>query len=180
MILKSLSIFFRQYWPTGKNVMKIFRLPLKILLPLIAISLFSVASFASTVGVSTATIQGQGGVLYNVTGGFTVTSNGFSVQQAAGTASTQPCAWTSSGTCQTALVQGDWVYSMTVTISASATTSHTYTATVDWNTGGSTTVLGSLTLTTPATITAGQTMTFLFDSGVTTFNAPAAITITIQ
>ena len=160
--------------------MKILRLPLKILVPLIAISLFSVASFAANVGVSTATIQGQGGVLYNVTGGFTVSSNGFSVQQSTGSASTQPCTWSTGGTCQTALVQGHWIYSITVNISSSATVNHTYTASITWNTGGSTTTLGSLTLTTPATITAGQIMTFLYDSGVTTFSAPAAITITIQ
>ena len=160
--------------------MKILKLPLKILLPLLAISIFSVASFATNVGIATATVQGQGGVLYNVTGGFTVASNGFSVQQAAGTASTQPCTWASGGTCQTALTAGHWVYTITVTITASATASQTYAATITWNTGGSTTTMGSLTLTTPATITPGQTMTFVYDTGASTFNAPAAITITIQ
>jgi hypothetical protein len=37
----------------------------------------------------------------------------------------------------------------------------------------------SLTFTTPASITAGQTMTFVLNTGGTTFNAPAGILITI-
>lgn len=158
---------------------KILGLPLKILLPLLAISLFSVGSFATTVGISQATYQAQNGVSYNVTGGFSAASNGFTVVQSAATASAQPCTWSSGGTCQTALTAGDWEYSLTITINAGAATSHTYTVTVSWNTGSGYTNMGTLTVTTPATITAGQTMDFNIDTAATTFNAPAAVTITI-
>ena len=158
---------------------KILGLPLKILLPLLAISLFSVGSFATTVGVTPATYQAQNGVIYNIAGGFTAASNGFQVVQATTAASTQPCTWSSGGTCTTALTSGDWYYSLTITINAAATASHTYTATVTWNTGSGYTTMGTLTVTSPATITAGQTMTFNIDCGTTSFNAPAAVSITV-
>lgn len=154
-------------------------LSLRILLPLLAISIFSVASFAATVSVSPETYQAQSGVIYNVTGGFTAVSNGFTVVLSTASASTQPCSWTNGGTCQTGLTAGDWDYSVTLTISASAQTSHTYTLTVSWNTGSGYATLGTLTLTTPASITAGQTMTFLLDTAGTSFTAPAGITITV-
>jgi hypothetical protein len=153
---------------------------LKLLIPLLAISIFSVGSFAASVAVSTNTYQADNGIYYNVGSGFTAASNGFNVVQATGTASSLPCTWTNGGTCQTALTAADWEYSVTLTIAASAATSHTYTMTVTWNTGSGYSTLGSaLTFTTPATITAGQTMTFYLDTGAATFSAPAGIVITV-
>jgi hypothetical protein len=153
---------------------------MKILIPLLAISLFSVGSYAaSAVGVTQETYQAQNGVLYNIAGGFTASSNGFTVVPSSAAASSQPATWTSGGTAQTALTQGDWEFSVTLTIAASAATSHTYTLSVQWNTGSSYVSLGTLTLTTPSSITPGQTMTFYMDTGVTTFNAPAAIIVTV-
>jgi hypothetical protein len=158
---------------------RIGRLPLKIFLPLLAISIFSIASFAASVSVTQSNNQAVNGVYYNVAGGFTAASNGFQVVQASGSASTLPCTWSSGGTCQTALTAGDWEYSTTLTINAGAATSHTYTLTVQWNTGSGYTTLGTLTVTTPSSITAGQTMTFLIDLGSTSFTAPAGIIITV-
>lgn len=155
------------------------KLPLKTLVPILAISLFAVGSFATSVGVTTQSYAGQAGVDYVVTGGFTATSNGFQVVQSATTASTQPCTWSNGGTCNTALTAGDWYYQVTLTISASAAASHTYTVTVQWNTGSGYATLGTLTVTTPATITSGQTMVFQMDTGLTTFSAPAGITVTV-
>lgn len=154
-------------------------LPLKILLPLLAISIFSVASFAASVSVTQSNNQAVNGVYYNVAGGFTAASNGFQVVQATGSASTQPCTWSSGGTCQTALTAGDWEYSVTLTINSGAATSHTYTMSVQWNTGTGYVSLGSLTVATPSSITAGQTMTFLIDTGGSSFSAPAGIVITV-
>lgn len=155
-------------------------LPLKLLVPILVIALFSVYSFAASVSVTTSTLQTQNGVLFNVVGGFTATSNGFSVVQSLGTASTLPVAWTNGGTVQTALTAGHWYYSLTLTITASASVSTTYTVTVTWNTGSGYSTLGSaLTFTSPATITAGQTINFYIDTGLTSFNAPAAITISV-
>jgi hypothetical protein len=153
-------------------------LPLKLLVPLVLISIFAVGSFAATVGVTTSTYQGESGVLFNVTGGFTAASNGFAVVQASGSGTTLPATWTNGGTVQTAMTAGRWYYSVTLTMTASAIAG-TYTVTVNWNTGSGYSALGSQLTFTVATVTNGQTMTFLFDTGVTTFNAPVGITITV-
>ncbi|HUI86175.1 MAG TPA: hypothetical protein VLY21_03365 [Nitrososphaerales archaeon] len=155
------------------------KLPMKVLLPILAVSLFAVGSFATSVGVTTQSYAGQGGVNYVVTGAFSPASNGFQVVQSTATASTQPCTWSNGATCATALTAGDWYYQVTLTIAASALASHTYTVTVQWNTGAGYLTLGTLTFTTPATISAGQTMIFQMDTATTTFNAPATLTVTV-
>jgi hypothetical protein len=155
------------------------RLRLKYMLPLLAISIFSLGSFAASVIVTQTTLQAQNGVYFNVIGGFTGASNGFNVVQATAAASAQPCTWANGGTCATAVTAGRWQYSFTLTLNAAATASTTYTLTVTWNTGAGYSTLGTLTVTTLASITAGQTMTFLLDTGGTTFTAPAGITITV-
>jgi hypothetical protein len=163
------------------HVRKRMNLPMKLIAALILISLFAVVSFAATVAVTTYTYQSYSGVFFNVVGGFTAASNGFAVVQSSGSASAQPATWSSGGTVQTALVAGHWYYSLTLTIAASgASPSTTYTVTVTWNTGSGYSTLGStLTFTTLATITPGQTMSFFIDTGVTSFNAPVGITITV-
>ena len=154
-------------------------LPLKILLPILAISLISIGGFAASVNVTTSTYQAQNGVYYNVVGGFTPVSNGFLVVQTSGAASAQPFTWTNGGTCQTAQTAGRWYYSVTLTLTAAASPSTTYTYIVSWNTGSGYTTLGTLTFTTLGTITVGQTVTFLIDTGVTTFNSPVGLNITV-
>jgi hypothetical protein len=155
------------------------KLPLKVIVPILMISVFAVGSFATSVGVTTQSFAGEAGVNYSVTGAFSAASNGFQVVQSATTASAQPCTWTNSGTCNTALTAGDWYYQVTLTIAASAQTSHTYTTAVQWNTGSGYVTLGTLTFTTGATITAGQTMVFQIDTALTSFSAPAGITVTV-
>ena len=110
-------------------------MPLKILIPILVISMISVISFAASVSINSATSQTVQGVLYNVAGGFSASSNGFVVTQSAATATTLPAAWTSGGAVTTATVAGNWQYSVTVTINAGAAASTTYTVTVQWNTG---------------------------------------------
>jgi hypothetical protein len=164
------------------NIIKAIKnsLPLKILLVILVISLASVVSFAASVAVNSSTSQTVQGVMYTVVGGFTAANNGFVVSQSAATATVIPATWTNAATVTTATVSGNWQYSLTVTLNAAASTSTTYTVSVQWNTGTGYAALGTpLTFTTPATITPGQTMTFVFNTGVTTFNAPAAILITI-
>ncbi|MDA4124008.1 MAG: hypothetical protein OK438_00965 [Thaumarchaeota archaeon] len=153
---------------------------MRYLLPLLAIVVFSGVSYAASVNVTTNTYQGVNGVYYNVVGGFTAASNGFSVVQATGAASTLPCTWANGGTCQTALTAGHWYYSVTLTLNAAASPSTTYTLTVTWNTGAGYSTLGfALTVTTLASITAGQTMTFLLDTAGASFTAPAGIVVTV-
>ena len=108
---------------------------MKILLPILAISLISIGGFAASVNVTTSTYQAQNGVYYNVVGGFTPVSNGFLVVQTSGAASAQPFTWTNGGTCQTAQTAGRWYYSVTLTLTAAASPSTTYTYIVSWNTG---------------------------------------------
>jgi hypothetical protein len=153
---------------------------MKWILPLVAISIFSIASYASTVGITTSTYQAYSGINFTDVGGFSATSNGFYVTTAAGSASSQPCTWSNGGTCQTALVEGDWYYSITLTINAAASTSTTYTLTVQWDTGSGYSTMGSLQLTTLSTITPSQTMTFLLNTGGSSFSAPTGISVTVQ
>ena len=155
-------------------------MPLKILVPILLISVLAVVSFAANVTINTSTSQAVQGVIYNVQGGFTAVNNGFAVTYSAATATTLPATWSNGGTVTTATVAGNWQYSLTLTITATASPSTTYTVTVQWNTGSGYTTMGtSLTVTTPGTITAGQTMSFVLNTGVSTFNAPAGIMITV-
>jgi hypothetical protein len=164
-----------------KKMMSLKRfMPLKLLIPILIISILAVVSFAASVTITTTTSQAVQGVIYNVVGGFTVAPNNFAVTYDAASATTLPATWSNGGTVTTATTFGNWQYSLTVTINAAASASTTYTVTVTWNTGSGYTTLGSgLTFTTLDTITAGQTMTFVFNTGQTTFNAPAGMLITI-
>jgi|SRR5271157_1720509 len=155
-------------------------IPLKLLIPILVISILATVSFAASVTINTTTSQAVQGVIYNVVGGFTATPNQFAVTYTAATATTLPATWTPNGVVTTATTFGNWQYSLTVTINAAASASTTYTVTVTWNTGTGYTTLGSaLTFTTPSSITPGETMTFVFNTGQTTFNAPAGMLITI-
>ena len=155
-------------------------MPLKLLIPILLISMFAVVSFAASVTINSTTSSTVQGVVYNVTGGFSAASNGFMITQSAATATTLPATWSNGATVTTATVAGNWQYSTTITLNAEASPSTTYTLTVQWNTGSGYSTMGSaLTFTTSASITAGQTMTFVLNTGVTTFNAPAGILITI-
>jgi hypothetical protein len=150
------------------------------LLIIAAISLLATVVFATSVVVSTYTYQAQNGVYYQVTGSLTVQQVGFQVAQATvAQASQQPCPWTSGGTCTTAVNAGDWVYVVSVGLTANTPSGQTYTVTVSWNTGSGYTTMGQLTFTTPSSITAGQTMYFVFDTGSSSFNAPVGIVITV-
>jgi len=153
--------------------------PLKILIPILLISVISIVSFAANAAISTSTYQGVQGVQFNVAGGLSASSNGFVVTQTSATATTQPAAWTAGGTVTTATTAGDWQYSITVTTNTGCPTSTTYTAIVQWNTGSGYSQLGSIQFTTPSTITNGAQMTFVFGTTVNSFSAPVGITITI-
>jgi len=155
-------------------------IPLKLFIPILAISLLAVVSFAASVTINTSTYQTVQGVIYDVNGGFTAASNGFQVTYSAATATSLPAPWSNGGTVTTATVVGDWQYSLTLTITSSASASTTYTVTVQWNTGTGYATMGTLlTVTTPSSIVASQTMTFILNTGDTTFTAPVGIMITV-
>jgi len=155
------------------------RLRLKYLLPLLAICIFSVASYAANVSVTTNTYQEVNGVYYNVIGGLTAVSNGFLVVQTGGVTNS-PCSWTATGaTCQTALTAGDWEYSITFTQAAGLTTG-SHTLTIQWNQGSGYVNMGTGTLTISlTTLNVGYTMTCLIDIGSGSFTAPTGIIVTV-
>ena len=152
---------------------------IRLLALVAAIAAFSVASFATTVSVSTTTFQSQYGVSYNVTGAFTAADQGFSVVPVAVAASAQPCTWASAGTCATALTGGHYKYTLTLTLNTVPGATTTYTVTVKWDQGTGQTQLGQLTVSVPATATAGQVMTFKMDTGGTSFTAPLSLDVTV-
>lgn len=152
---------------------------LKLLLLIAGIAVFSVASYATTVSVSTTTYQSQYGVSYNVTGAFTAADQGFSVVPAAVAASSQPCTWSSAGVCQTGLTQGHYKYTLNLTLNTVPGSTTTYTVTVKWDQGSGQTQLGQLTVSVPNTATAGQVMTFKMDTGGTSFVTPLSLDVTV-
>ena len=156
------------------------RVPLKLLVPLLAISILSVYSFAVTFVVTTVPLQAADGILFEVNGGFTGVNNGFAIAPAMSVASMLPVKWLSGSVCQTALTTGNWFYAFTLTITTNAQTNHAYSVTASWDNGSGYTSLGTLTVTSPSTIIAGQTMIFYFNTGLTSINMPAAIVVTEQ
>ena len=152
---------------------------LKLLLLIAGIAVFSIASYATTVSVSTTTFQSQYGVSYNVTGAFTAADQGFSVVPAAVAASTQPCTWSNNGVCQTALTQGHYKYTLNLTLNTVPGSTTTYTITVKWDQGSGQTQLGQLTVSVPNTATAAQVMTIKMDTGGTSFVTPLSLDVTV-
>jgi hypothetical protein len=154
-------------------------IPLKIFIPILAISLLAVVSFAASVTINTTTSQAVQGVIYNVNGGFTAANNGFAVTYSGVSASAQPGTWSNGGTVTTATVTGNWQYSLILTIVTGCPTSTLFTVTVSWNTGSGYSTMGTLTFNSPSSITNGQTMTFVINTAVSTFSAPVGIMITV-
>ena len=159
-------------------------LSMKAIIALVVIGVVSTMAVASTVSVGTTTYQTENGVQYDVTGYITAVSNGFEV--APNTVSANSPTWTSGGVSHTALTAGDWVYSVNISLTANTKGSTTYTIEVQWIQGNSATNLptgigpaDTITFTTPASPSSGQYMTFLFDTGGTSFTAPAGIIITV-
>lgn len=142
----------------------------------------SVAAFAATVTISTTTAAGYQGVYILDNGYYQASNVAYNVVQSAQVATTQPLAWTSGGIGYVdALVAGDWELSFTLTIEAGGATSHTYTITVaSTAANGVPATLYTFQFTSPATITAGQTMTIIWDTGAVTWTAPVALSISIQ
>lgn len=147
----------------------------------LAIISFSVAAFASSVTITNSNDAGYQGVYVEDNGYYSVTNTNYFVVEAAQSATSQPLAWSNGATGYVnALVAGDWDLAFTLTINAGGLTSHTYTITVTSTaSSGSTSTLYTFQFTSPASITAGQTMTIFWDTGSTTWTAPAALTVTI-
>jgi hypothetical protein len=145
------------------------------------ILLGSVGAYAASVTINTTSNAGVQGEYVVDNGYFSASAINYNVVDAAQTATTAPVTWATGTTAYVdALVAGDWMVSWTITINTGATVSHTYTITATTTSAADvTTTLYTYTFTTLASITAGQTMTIMWDTGATTWTAPAAIQVTV-
>ena len=147
-----------------------------------AVIIVSSVVYATVVSVTTTSNQAQYGVSYDVTTTvLSATDKGLATVPTTTTASTLPCTWTSSGSCNQALTKGHFKYTVQLSINAAPASTTTYTVTTKWDQGsGQSTMGGSgLTVSVPTTVTAGQTMNFIFDTGGTSFTTPLAIDVTV-
>jgi hypothetical protein len=157
------------------------RIRLVYLLAFLGMIVFSVAAFAASVTISTTNNAGYQGVYILDNGYYSASGVSYNVVNTAQAATTPPLAWASNGIGYVnALVAGDWELSFTLTINAGGLTSHTYTITVaSTAANGVTANLYTFQFTSPVAITAGQTMTIIWDTGAVTWTAPSALTITV-
>jgi len=156
------------------------RVRLLYLVVFLAIITASVGAFAASVTVLNTTAAGYQGVYVQDNGYYNVNNPDYYVISTAQTASAAGIAWASGGTAYVNTQNaGDWELSLTLQIEGGLT-NHVYTITV-YSTSATGTVgaaIYTFTFTSPASITDGQTMTFLYDAGAT-WTAPAALTVTI-
>jgi archaellum component FlaF (FlaF/FlaG flagellin family) len=147
----------------------------------IAIIIISVSAFAANPTITNTNNAGYQGVYLQDNGFYSITNTNYYVVQSAQAATTAPLAWANGASGYVnALVAADWDLAFTLTINAGGLTSHVYTITVfSTAANGAVTTLYTFTFTSPAVITPGQTMTIIWDTGATTWTAPAALTATI-
>lgn len=141
----------------------------------------SVGAYAASVTINASTNAGYQGEYLVDNGYFSASAVSYNVVEAAQSATSSPMTWANGATAYVnALVPGDWMIAWTITLNAGATASHTYTITVTSTAAsGATSTLYTFQFTTLASITAGQTMTILWDTGAQTWTAPAAIQVTV-
>ena len=169
---------FGQYPFTSLKLSAVIMASLLLSVSAILILVVSVSS-AATVSTTKTTMQAYYGVSNNIANTFVGQSQGFSVVTSNSAASTQPCTWISGGTCQTALKKNDYQYAVVLIVSTTPSLLTTYTVTMNWDLGkGSGLVqVGSLKISVPVTSLAGQSMTFVFDTGSSTYKDPQSIQI---
>lgn len=147
----------------------------------LAIISFSIAAFASSVAVTTTQDAGIQGVYVNDNGYYGVSNTNYYVVEAAQSATSQPLLWANNTIAYVnTLVPGDWDLSFTLTINAGGLTNQLYTITVtSTEANGTTTNLYTFQFTSPSSITPGEVMTIIWDTGSTSWVSPAALTVTI-
>jgi hypothetical protein len=157
------------------------RIRLFYLIVFLAVIGVSITAFAATVNIITSTNAGYQGNYVIDNGYFSASAISYNVIEAAQALTAQPMTWAPAGTAYVDnLVAGNWEVLWTITLNAGATISHTYTITVTSTAAaGTVTTLYTFQFTTLGTITAGQTMTIIWDTGATTWTAPAAVQITV-
>lgn len=156
-------------------VMIVFALVASFIVVIISIS------SASTVSTTKTTMQAFYGMSNNIVNNFLAETQGFSVISPSSGATSQPCTWITGGTCQTSLTKNDYQYAVILIVNTPPSLLTTYTVTMKWDLGhGSGLVqVGSLKVSVPVT-TAGQSMTFVFDTGSNTYSDPRSIQINVS
>ena len=141
----------------------------------------SIGAYAASVTINASTNAGYQGEYVIDNGYFSASAITYNVVQSAQTATTAPMTWANNGFAYVnAQNPGDWEVLWTITLNAGATVSHTYTITVtSTSAAGTTSPLYTFTFTTLATITPGQTMSVIWDTGSATWTAPAAVQVTV-
>ena len=157
------------------------RVRMLYLVVFVAIIAISVGAFAATVTIQTTNAAGYQGIYVQDNGYYNIEKATYSVVQAAQVATTPPLTWGNGSIGYVdALVAGDWELSFIVHINTGAPVSQTMTITMYTTAAtGVTSVLYTFKFTSPATITAGQTIYILYDIGATQWTAPVALSATI-
>ena len=89
----------------------------KIIILLLVVATLSIVSYAAPINVQTQDSQALGGVYYNESNNYTITSTNFAVVAANKPANS---AWSNSVPCNTALTAGHWLYNVSATAASGA------------------------------------------------------------
>jgi hypothetical protein len=141
---------------------------------ILLVGLASAAGTGSGPVIST-TVQTINGLVFKITGAFTVTLAAFQ-PLSGGPASAQPYPWF-GGECTAATTAGDWGLFVNLQLNTLPTALTTYTITVFGNQGFG---LNSLTFSVPTTATVGTATAFQFDLNTSTLPGTSTILITVQ
>jgi hypothetical protein len=157
------------------------RISMIYLLVFVAIISISIGAYASSVTITNSNYAAVQGLYVQANGYYSITNANYNVLGTSQTATSQPLAWSNGAVAYVnAETAGNWALTFTLTINAGGQLSHTYTITVtSTSSTGTVSTLYSFTFTSPASITPGQTMTITWDTGATSWTAPAALEITI-
>jgi hypothetical protein len=150
------------------------RLPFKVIIPMLLISVLCVVSFAASATISNgSTYKAIGGEIISITGNYEVTPVGFSLATENTNAHDE---WSTVDPLTTYVTAGNWIY----TIKVKALTNNPATVSVSWSQSGNPeySLLGSITISDNPVI--GQEATFVFDTGVASFDSPVGILITVK
>ncbi len=147
---------------------------------ILLVSVLTMGSYAYTVNLSASTYEGLTSEVFDVLGGITINSQGFKGTKSNFAGESQPCTWADNGNCRTSLTKNNYEYSVILTIAAPVPAAATYTVEVQWDQSGTLVTMGTRTVTLAASETIGDTMTFKFDTGVTSFTAPLTTIVSVQ
>ena len=151
------------------------RIPLFIGTVLVLLVGFASVTGMGTGPVNTFTVQTINGIIFKITGAFTVTGLSFFPISDTTPATTQPCGWPAS--CSTSLTAGDWRFGVGLTLNTVPGALTTYTISLCCFVVGQS-PFQNLQFQVPITATANSEASFYFETGTT--NLPSTTVILIQ